>query len=170
MFDRSLSPPQKRCSRTLLPYVLPQVRGRSRERNRVAKLEAELDGQLNAARASAADEGVADADVASGGDREVVRSPGCRGPSHFAAFNDLIARYERIRDVGRQERVTEVGVIEKVEEIGAELHVESFRNRRGFIKGKVPFLKGRTMQRVAAFVAVMAGSRNAVCGTAARRG
>jgi len=68
MFDRSLSPPQKRCSRTLLPYVLPQVRGRSRERNRVAKLEAELDGQLNAARTSAAQERVADAYVASGDD------------------------------------------------------------------------------------------------------
>ena len=36
------------------------------------KLESELDGQLNAARASAADEGVADADVASGGDRKGV--------------------------------------------------------------------------------------------------
>ncbi len=48
--------------------LLSHVRGRSRERSKVTKLEAELGGQLNAARASAAQERVADADVAGGGD------------------------------------------------------------------------------------------------------
>jgi hypothetical protein len=45
--------------------LLPQVRERSRGRN-FTKLEGDLDGQLNAAGASATQERVADADVTSG--------------------------------------------------------------------------------------------------------
>ena len=46
--------------------LLPHVRERSRGRS-VKKLESKLDGQLNAARTTASDERVADANVAGSG-------------------------------------------------------------------------------------------------------
>jgi len=61
---RERGDPELRADKTLLP----RVRGRSRGGSDVTKLEGELDGQLDAARTSAAQKRIADADVAGGDD------------------------------------------------------------------------------------------------------
>ena len=143
------------------------------------KLESEFDRQLNTARASAPDVRIADADVAGGAN--VVGAAAHFPPTavHLKIAGSrptaIVAGLARncpssICDIGRQEGIGEVGVIKDVEEIDAELHVDPFRNRRVLIHGEVPFLKGRTMQRVAAFVAVVAGAGDAVLGGTAGRG
>lgn len=82
----------------------PARRGRSQGRN-FAKLEAELDGQLNAAWTSAAEERVADAYIAGGGDliTTVADFTGPRGVRlESASAGTEVRRW--ISNEGRQQR------------------------------------------------------------------
>src|SRR5579864_9754414 len=53
-------------------------------------------------------------------------------------------------------------MVKDVKEIDPEFHAKAFGQHRLLVDGEVPFLVGRTTQRVAAHVAVVASSDNAV--------
>src|SRR5258708_15723490 len=120
--------------------LLPNVRGRSRGGS-VRKLESELDGQLNAARAAATDEGVADANIARRSNNSGARSSGI---PYFPSVQYLEAVDPRIGEEGWQVRIGKVGVIEEIEEISAELHADALGNRCGFVDPEIQLLEGRT--------------------------
>src|SRR5579859_1292925 len=122
-------------------------------------LELKHGRQLNAARATAADERVADAHVARGSDGQT------------AAANFTIpgaverkASRGRIGDKRRQQRIREVRVIEQVEEVDSELHADALGNRRLLVDGEVPLFERRSSQRVAAHVAEVPRSDYAIRG------
>ena len=132
---------------------------------------------MNAARASAAEERVADADVA--GSSEVV--PGIRGNARerWLAANFVIPRHlettpagaevrGRVGNEAREQRTGEIGMVQNVEEFRPQLHLHAFSDGRVFVESEVPLFVGRPHQRIAPQVAVVPRARNAV-GSETRR-
>src|SRR5579862_2839607 len=119
------------------------------------RLEGEFCGELNASRTSAAEEGIAEADVSGCVD-------GVEAGADFtrAALGEAVGC--GVCDECGQQRAGEVGMIHDVEELGSQLERDRFCKVGVLVEGKVPVLIGEAAQRCAAEVAEMAGSGNAV--------
>src|ERR1019366_5231970 len=137
------------------------VHGRSRGRT-FTKLEGELECQLNAARASSAQERVANTDVAGGGDLVPAIANFTRvGTSSKSASAGTEVR-GWIGNECRQQRTGEVGMVQQIEELGAQLHPYSLTERRVLIKSKVPLLVSGAYQRIASQVPIVTRARHAI--------
>ena len=138
--------------------LLPHVRERSEGRN-IKKLESKLDGQLNAPRTATADERVADAHVARGGNNAGARSSGI---AYFPPVHHLEAVDAWVCEEGWQVRIGKVGVIEEIEEIDAELHVKALSDRCAFVDREIELFERRTAQGIPAHITEVTRARNAV--------
>src|SRR5579864_5473183 len=104
--------------------------------------ERELDRQLNPPRSAAAQERIAYADVAGGGDLVCA-------DAHFPVTVRLktaaAGRTEirgRISDKCRKQRTGKVRMVQDIEEFRAELQVQPLGNRRVLVDCQVPLLVG----------------------------
>ena len=110
-------------------------------------LESELRGQLQAARSAAAEEGIANADVTSGGQAEGTR----RGSVRIDAI------LGGVRDEVRQVGIREVRMVEDVVSLKAEFHVQLLGELRLLVNRKIELAEVRSDERVAALVAEVHG-------------
>src|SRR5215469_7340398 len=120
--------------------------------SRSTRLESDLSGELDAARAASAKKWVANSHVAGSRQRIITDAATGRVDTVDTGIGDEI----------RQLRVGKVGMVEQVEEFSAELQLHPLGNLGVFKYRAVELLEGWSSQRIACQVAEVARTRQAI--------
>ena len=129
-------------------------------------LERDLQSELRSARAASAEERIADAHVAGGGESEGATALSGRnqltnlGISKWIPGGNAVAG--RVGDEVRQVWIGEIGVIENIEELSPELQNCMLGQVGIFEDREVEFFEGGSAQRVAPEITEMAGPSDAI--------
>jgi len=132
----------------------PANRQEELRRDHANQLEGKLRRQLNPARPPAAEEGIANANVA--GSDDVITSVAylsSRTAGNESAFTSGWRKISSwIGNKSWQEWVREVRVIQDIEELRAQLHTQAFRDCGVLVNREVPLFKCRPHKGVSALI------------------